>query len=115
MQLDRRLKDCLLLRSNINDTRSDVAHLNPGSHGIRWRNRSSTFRPKEIPIARQAFTERVKSLMTDVPNLPNFSRFHETSGHSPRTKTKGIPGRGYYAAAGAAFRCDFIHLPDPGN
>jgi arginine decarboxylase len=29
------------------------------------------------PNVRQAFDARVKSLMTDVPDLPNFSHFHD--------------------------------------
>ena len=32
---------------------------------------------KAAPMARKAFEARIKSLMTDVPDLPNFTHFHD--------------------------------------
>ena len=62
---------------------------------------------------RQAFTERVKSLMTDVPDLPNFSHFHDAfrKDAGERTNEGDIRG-GFYAAYNAA-GCEHIRLADP--
>src|SRR6184192_4624879 len=38
-------------------------------------------------IGDEAFDARVKSLITDVPELPNFSRFHDAFRDNPRSKT----------------------------
>ena len=65
----------MLLQSNINNTRSDVAHL------IRVLVEISREIDQRLAAGRrrraQAFAARVKSLMTDVPDLPNFSHFHD--------------------------------------
>ncbi|WP_137180714.1 beta-eliminating lyase-related protein [Roseomonas sp. AR75] len=75
IQLNKTSRNSVLLQSNINNTRSDVAHLIRVlveiCHGIEKRLESGG------EAARQAFEARVKALMTDVPDLPNFSRFHE--------------------------------------
>jgi arginine decarboxylase len=39
------------------------------------------------PDEKAAFDARVKSLITDVPDLPNFSRFHDAFRDNPRSKT----------------------------
>jgi len=39
------------------------------------------------PDEKAAFDARVKSLVTDVPELPNFSRFHDAFRENPRSKT----------------------------
>ncbi|PWS35206.1 decarboxylase [Falsiroseomonas bella] len=75
IQLNKTSRNSVLLQSNINNTRSDVAHLIRVlveiCHGIEKRLESGG------DVARQAFAARVKALMTDVPDLPNFSRFHD--------------------------------------
>src|SRR3954469_12444329 len=74
IQLNKTSRNSVLLQSNINNTRSDVAHL--------IRVLVEIARGIEDRLAqggeaeRAAFEARVKSLMTDVPDLPNFSRFH---------------------------------------
>ena len=75
IQVNKTSRNSVLLQSNINNTRSDVAHLlrvlleicgeiedrlRTGGDGVR-----------------NAFAARTKALMHDVPDLPNFSRFHE--------------------------------------
>ena len=62
---------------------------------------------------RQAFEARVKSLMTDVPDLPNFSHFHDAfrKDAGKRTNEGDIRG-GFYAAYDAA-GCEYIRLADP--
>ena len=65
------------------------------------------------PNVRQAFEARVKSLMTDVPDLPNFSHFHDAfrTGAGKRTN-EGDIREGFYAAYDAA-GCEYIRLADP--
>ena len=111
IQLNKTSRNSVLLQSNINNTRSDVAHL------IRVLLEIS----KEIdqrlvqsgPHVRQAFDERVKSLMTDVPDLPNFSHFHDAFRKDAGTRTnEGDIRGGFYAAYNAA-GCEYIALADP--
>lgn len=84
IQLNKTSRNSVLLQSNINNTRSDVAHLIRVlveiAHDIEHRLAAGG------DAERAAFDARVKALMTDVPDLPNFSHFHrifrETSGES---------------------------------
>ncbi len=75
IQLNKTSRNSVLLQTNINNTRSDVANLikvladisrdieNRLAHGI--------------AADREAFAARVKGLMENVPDLPNFSFFHK--------------------------------------
>src|SRR4051794_3935030 len=68
-------RNSVLFQSNINNTRSDVAHLIRVLAEISGEvNRALN---QGGANARKVFNARVKSLMTDVPDLPNFSRFHD--------------------------------------
>ena len=61
----------------------------------------------------QASNARVASLMTDVPNLPDFSHFHEAFRQQAGQRTnEGDIRAGFYAAYDAA-GCEFIRLADP--
>lgn len=75
IQLNKTSRNSVLLQSNINNTRSDIAHLIRVlleiCNGIEDRLAEGG------EAGRKAFAARVKSLMEDVPDLPNFSRFHE--------------------------------------
>jgi arginine decarboxylase len=75
IQINKTSRNSILLQSNINNTRSDVAHLVRVlleiSQGIEERLRQSG------PEGKTNFAARTKSLMKDVPDLPNFSHFHE--------------------------------------
>ncbi len=111
IQLNKTSRNSVLLQSNINNTRSDVAHLIRVlveiSHEIDQRL------AHEGSNARKVFEARVKSLMTDVPDLPNFSHFHDAyrKDAGKRTNEGDIRG-GFYAAYDAA-GCDYIRLADP--
>src|SRR6266403_5054719 len=74
VQLNKTSRNSVLLQSNINNTRSDVAHL------IRVLVEIASEVDQRLaqggPNVRQAFDARVKGLTTDVPDLPNFSHFH---------------------------------------
>src|SRR5436190_5139691 len=74
IQVNKTSRNSVLLQSNINNTRSDVAHLIRVLVEI---SRSLDTQLARAEGERQAFAARVKSLMTDVPDLPNFSRFDD--------------------------------------
>src|SRR5213079_1438223 len=97
IQVNKTSRNSVLLQSNINNTRSDVAHL------IRVLVEISNEIEQRLTHGganvRKAFTERVRSLMTDVPDLPNFSRFHETFRKDAGERTnEGDIRSGFYAA-----------------
>ena len=111
IQVNKTSRNSVLLQSNINNTRSDVAHL------IRVLVKISSEIEERLaqggPNVRQAFEARVKSLMTDVPDLPNFSHFHDAfRTHTGGRTNEGDIRAGFYAAYDAA-GCEYIRLADP--
>ena len=110
IQVNKTSRNSVLLQSNINNTRSDVAHLIrvlveiSGEIDQRLAHGGSN--------VRQVFADRVKNLMTDVPDLPNFSHFHETFRKDAGARTnEGDIRSGFYAAYNAA-GCEYIRLSD---
>ncbi len=110
IQLNKTSRNSVLLQSNINNTRSDVAHLIRVLVEI---SRAIDRRQEHAGESeRQAFAARVKSLMTDVPDLPNFSCFHDAFRHNAGAATpEGDIRGGFYAAYNAA-GCEHIRLND---
>jgi arginine/lysine/ornithine decarboxylase len=111
IQLNKTSRNSVLLQSNINNTRSDVAHL------IRVLVEISHEIDQHLaqggPNVRKTFEERVKTLMTDVPDLPNFSSFHESFRKDAGKRTnEGDIRAGFYMAYDAA-GCEYIRLADP--
>jgi arginine decarboxylase len=111
IQVNKTSRNSVLLQSNINNTRSDVAHLvrvlaeiaGEVDRGLAQGGAN----------ARKTFEARVKSLMTDVPDLPNFSHFHQSFRGDAGAKTnEGDIRSGFYAAYDAA-GCEYIRLSDP--
>jgi arginine/lysine/ornithine decarboxylase len=111
IQLNKTSRNSVLLQSNINNTRSDVAHL------IRVLVQISSEIDQRLaqggPNTRQAFDARVKSLMTDVPDLPNFSHFHDAFRMDAGGLTNEGDIRGGFYAAYDAAGCEHIRLADP--
>jgi arginine decarboxylase len=111
IQLNKTSRNSVLLQSNINNTRSDVAHLIRVlveiSHDIDQRLTQGG------PNVRKTFEERVKSLMTDVPDLPNFSSFHESFRKDAGKHTNEGDIRGGFYMAYDAAGCEYIRLTDP--
>ncbi len=111
IQLNKTSRNSVLLQSNINNTRSDVAHL------IRVLVEICREIDQRLaqggPNERLVFEARVKSLMTDVPDLPNFSYFHDAfrKDAGKRTNEGDIRG-GFYSAYDTA-GCEYIRLADP--
>ncbi len=108
IQLNKTSRNSVLLQSNINNTRSDVAHL--------VRVLVEICRGIETRMAdggegeRAAFSKRVKSLMTDVPDLPNFSHFHEAfRSDAGRTTPEGDMRTAFFKAYDASV-CEYVPL-----
>jgi arginine decarboxylase len=88
IQINKTSRNSILIQTNINNSRSDAALL--------IKVLADLAREIEQRLAQggreeqEAFAARVKSLMTDVPDLPNFSRFHDVF----RDKAKSVSNEG---------------------
>ena len=110
IQVNKTSRNSVLFQSNINNTRSDVANL------IRVLAEISGEIDRSLgqggANARKTFDARVKSLMTDVPDLPNFSRFHDSfRGDAGEKTNEGDIRSGFYSAYDAQ-GCEYIRLAD---
>ncbi|MEA2880928.1 MAG: hypothetical protein QOH32_147 [Bradyrhizobium sp.] len=111
IQVNKTSRNSVLIQSNINNTRSDIAHLvrvlaeiaGEVDRGLKQGGDN----------ARKTFAARVKSLMTDVPDLPNFSHFHDAFRGDAGSKTNEGNIRGGFFAAYDAAGCEYIRLADP--
>src|SRR5438874_5755079 len=110
IQVNKTSRNSVLFQSNINNTRSDVAHLIRVLAEIAGEvDRTLT---QGGANTRKTFDARVKSLMTDVPDLPNFSRFHDGfRGDAGEKTNEGDIRSGFYAAYNTA-GCEYIRLAD---
>ncbi|HWX63152.1 decarboxylase [Bradyrhizobium sp.] len=111
IQVNKTSRNSVLLQSNINNTRSDVAHL------IRVLAEIAGEVDRELveggANAQKIFDARVKSLMKDVPDLPNFSRFHDGfRGDAGEKTNEGDIRSGFYRAYDAE-GCEYLRLVDP--
>jgi arginine decarboxylase len=111
IQLNKTSRNSILLQTNINNTRSDVANLLKVlveiCHGIEDRLKAGGAE------AKKAFAARVKSLMEDVPDLPNFSHFHERFRDDPKGRTlEGDMRRAFYMAYDHD-GCEHVKLMSP--
>jgi arginine decarboxylase len=111
IQINKTSRNSVLLQTNINNTRSDAALL----------VKALTDLSREIeqrlaqggPPERAAFEARVKSLMTDVPDLPNFSRFHDVFRESPSgVSNEGHMREAFFMAYNEA-SCEYLSLNSP--
>jgi arginine decarboxylase len=111
IQLNKTSRNSVLLQTNINNTRSDIAQL------IKVLVQISQGIDKKFgeggSAAKQAFEARVKSLMTDVPDLPNFSCFFEQFREDPSSKTSEGDMRSAFFAAYRQQQCEHIKLSSP--
>ncbi len=108
IQINKTSRNSVLLQSNINNTRSDVAHL--------IRVLVEVCREIDTRLAdggeagRAAFAARVKSLMNDVPDLPNFSRFHDVFRKDAGQKTSEGDMRSAFFGAYDPSLCEYVPL-----
>ena len=111
IQLNKTSRNSVLLQSNINNTRSDVALLIKVLLEISQEIDAQLDEGGETE--RAAFAARVKSLMQDVPDLPNFSRFHDRYREDPGSKTLEGDMRSAFFAAYEEDDCEYLPLASP--
>jgi arginine decarboxylase len=108
IQVNKTSRNSVLIQSNINNTRSDVAQL--------IRVLVEICKEIEDRLAaggepeQQAFKARVKSLMEDVPHLPNFSRFHDAFRKDAGKSTPEGDIRAGFFGAYKAEECEYVPL-----
>jgi arginine/lysine/ornithine decarboxylase len=108
IQINKTSRNSVLVQININNTRSDLAHIIKALADMA--RAIDKRRAEGGPDEQGAFAERVKSLVEDVPDLPNFSRFHEAFRDDPKGATaEGHMRRAYYMAYDAA-NCEHLKL-----
>lgn len=111
IQVNKTSRNSALLQSNINNTRSDVAALIKVLLDIS--KKIDTRLRQEGEPGRTAFAARVKSLMEDVPSLPNFSRFHDGYRDNPASTTSEGNMRTAFFAAYKEEECEYLPLTSP--
>lgn len=110
VQINKTSRNSILVQININNTRSDVAHLLKVLADIsRDKERSLLEGGK---AARAAFEARVKALMDDVPDLPNFSHFHDVFRDDSKSATTEGHMRAAFYMAYREEDCEHIKLAD---
>jgi arginine decarboxylase len=111
IQLNKTSRNSVLLQSNINNTRSDVALLIKVLLEISQDIDARLAEGGESE--RAALAARVKNLMEDVPDLPNFSRFHDGYRDDPGSVTLEGNMRDAFFAAYEEDDCEYLPLMSP--
>jgi arginine decarboxylase len=108
IQINKTSRNSVLVQININNTRSDLAHL---VKALADMSRAIEKRLAEGgPEDRAAFKARVKSLVEDVPDLPDFQRFHDAFRDDPKSKTQEGHMREAYFMAYDAANIEYVKL-----
>jgi len=111
IQLNKTSRNSVLLQTNINNTRSDIAQL------IKVLVEISQGIEKKLAVGgkavRETFDARVKSLMTDVPNLPNFTSFFDRFRENPSSITSEGDMRSAFFGAYREQQCEHLKLFSP--
>ncbi|WP_306752325.1 ornithine decarboxylase [Paracoccus actinidiae] len=111
IQFNKTSRNSVLLQSNINNTRSDVANLIRVLLEISRKIENNLADGGEN--GRAAFAARVKSLMQDVPDLPNFSHFHDAYRWDAGETTPEGDMRSAFYSAYYAEGCEYLPLDSP--
>jgi len=111
IQLNKTSRNSVLLQTNINNTRSDIAHLLKVLVTISQQIEAKLQRGGKE--AQQAFAARVKSLMEDVPNLPTFTCFHNTFRKNQASATSEGDMRSAFFGAYREEQCEHVKLSSP--
>jgi arginine decarboxylase len=108
IQINKTSRNSVLVQININNTRSDLAHLIKAladmARGIDKRLAEGG------PEDRAAFAARVKSLVEDVPDLPDFQRFHDAFRDDPKSASQEGHMREAYYMAYDAGNLEYVKL-----
>ena len=111
IQLNKTSRNSVLLQTNINNTRSDIAQLIKVLVGIS--QQIETKLQHGGTAAQQAFAARVKTLMEDVPDLPNFTCFHNCFRKNPASTTSEGDMRSAFFGAYREEQCEHVKLSSP--
>jgi arginine decarboxylase len=111
IQLNKTSRNSVLLQTNINNTRSDIAQLIKVLVEISQRIEKKVTEGGKA--TQQSFAARVKSLMTDVPNLPNFSCFFKRFREDPTSITSEGDMRSAFFGAYREQQCEHLKLSSP--
>jgi arginine decarboxylase len=104
-------RNSVLLQTNINNTRSDAALLVKALADL---SREIDQRLERGGSAERArFAGRVKSLMEDVPDLPDFSWFHDVFRDNPAGPANIGHIRDAFFMAYDAANCEFLKVASP--
>jgi arginine decarboxylase len=108
IQLNKTSRNSVLLQVNINNTRSDAAHLIKALADLarEFDDAQRRFTPQEQAQS----AARVKSLIEDVPELPNFSHFHESVRDKPGSRSSEGDMRAAFYASYRADNCEYVKL-----
>jgi arginine decarboxylase len=108
IQINKTSRNSILVQTNINNTNSDAALLVKALADVA---RSIDKRlDDEGKAGRAVFDARVKSLMTDVPDLPNFSRFQDAFRDNAKGKSNEGHMRPAFFMAYDDDNCEFVRL-----
>jgi arginine decarboxylase len=109
IQINKTSRNTILLMTNINNTRSDIAYVIKVLADIS-RDLDGRLRNGRDTKEKQIFDARVKALCHDVPDLPNFSRFEDTFRSNPKSKTSEGDMRAAFYRAYEPENCEHIRL-----
>ncbi|KRE16765.1 decarboxylase [Bosea sp. Root483D1] len=111
IQVNKTSRNSVLLQSNINNTRSDVALLI--SVLLKISNEIEARLQRGGEAEQKAFAARVHSLMNEVPDLPDFSHFHDAfRGDAGETTPEGDIRSAFFAAY-AEKQCEYLRIDSP--
>jgi arginine decarboxylase len=111
IQVNKTSRNSVLLQTNINNTRSDAALLVKALADL---SREIDQRLDRGGTAERArFTKRVRSLMDDVPDLPDFSRFHDAFRDDPKGWANIGHMRDAFFMSYDAASCEYLKLTSP--
>ncbi|HZN67757.1 MAG TPA: hypothetical protein VFB66_20895 [Tepidisphaeraceae bacterium] len=111
VQLNKTSRNSVLIQTNINNTRGDAAHL----IGVLARvaaevdGRLNAGSPEDG----ESFKSRVRDLVSDVPDLPDFSRFHDAFRSDPDGTTPEGQIRDAFFMAYRDELCEHVKLNSP--
>jgi len=108
IQINKTSRNSVLVQININNTQSDVAHL--------IKALADMAREIDKRLAdggdteKAALAARVNTLVSDVPDLPDFSRFHDAFRENPKSvSNEGNMRAAFYLAADPS-ACEYVKL-----
>ena len=111
IQLNKTSRNSILIQTNINNTRGDAAHL----IGVLARISAEVEQRQNSAgeDERETFKARVADLVTNVPDLPNFSRFHDAFRSDPEGTTPEGQIREAFFMAYRDELCEHVKLNSP--